>query len=98
MYNNKKDLTKGDYNYLVYCVVFCSECLGGVIVLSMAIERYYLICKANDAQTKLSPSNRKKFCLMITFAFLLILGCMVTDVAVHHAKFVRVSNFSPKNP
>ena len=88
IYHNRKDLTNGDYNYLIYCVVFCCECLGGVIVLSMAIERYYLICKANDAQIKLSPSNRKKAYLVIISGFLLILGCMVTDVALHHAKFV----------
>ena len=39
MYSNKKDDTNGDYNYLVNCVVICCECLAGIIVLSMAVER-----------------------------------------------------------
>ena len=90
MYNNRKDLTNGDYNYLVYCVVFCSECLGGIIVLTMAIERYYLICKANKAKSKLSSSRRKKIYLAIVSGFLLALGCMVTDVALHYPKFVSI--------
>ncbi|XP_075243687.1 uncharacterized protein LOC142337939 [Convolutriloba macropyga] len=94
MYNNRKDLTNGDYNYLVYCVVFCCECLGGVIVLSMAIERYFLICKANDAKTKLNSSNRKKMYFVIIVGFLLTLGSMLTDVAVHHTKFENIRKCS----
>ena len=43
IYSNKKDETNGDYNYLVNCVVNCCECLGGIIVLSMAAERH-LFC------------------------------------------------------
>ena len=54
----------------------------------MAIERYYLICKANEAKTKLNLSNRKKVYLLIVSGSLLMFVTMLIDVAVHHPKFV----------
>ena len=65
IYSNKKDETNGDYNYLVNCVVICCECLGGIIVLSMAVERNLFCSHLNPPPPKkkipyiISPLRKK---------------------------------------